>query len=61
MTGAISALRYPGDENTRNVDRTVLALARAMRTQREQGDAMVALIAQASPGDGTGRLISVRV
>lgn len=41
--------------------RATLALAKALRVQREQAQAAVALIEQAgAPAPGTGRLIDVR-
>jgi hypothetical protein len=45
----------------REAERTTLALARILRTQREQAAATVALIEQAAAPAATGRLIDVRV
>ena len=45
------------------IQRATLALAKVLRVQRQQGDAAVALIEQASAptsAPGTGRIIDVR-
>lgn len=51
ITGAASAAATS--------DRILVAMARVLRNQREQGQAVVALIEQANQ-DGTGRIIDVR-
>jgi hypothetical protein len=44
----------------RETERTTVALAKVLRTQREQAQATVALIEQAAPPP-SGRIIDVRV
>jgi hypothetical protein len=44
----------------RDVERTTAAMAKVLRTQREQAEATVALIQQAAPQGPTGRIIDVR-
>jgi hypothetical protein len=59
MTSSLGAVGVVTAAATRQMeqDRTVAALARILRNQREQGAAAVALIEQASP-DGKGRLLN---
>jgi hypothetical protein len=60
LSGVSPAAAVLAVAQTPKIDRTIVAAARAQRVHREQGEAVVSLIEQASAGSDIGRLISVR-
>jgi hypothetical protein len=58
MLPALSAITA-AQTHAAQQDRTIVAMARLLRNQREQGQAVVSLIEQANQ-DGRGRIIDVR-
>jgi predicted YcjX-like family ATPase len=60
LSGVSPAAAVLAVSQTPKIDRTIVAVAKAQRVQREQGAAVVSLIEQASAGGDIGRIISVR-